>query len=86
MTRVVLVVLVGVGFIVSNEKRRELVRTKWLEMQISVAGDSTADKQPVREPARERDGDTTKFKYPTISPAVSSAQLYIGKDETKDGI
>lgn len=70
MTRVVLVVLVGVGFIVSNEKRRELVRTKWLEMQISVAGDSTADKQPVREPERERDGDMTKFKYPTINPAT----------------
>lgn len=49
MTRVV---LVAVGFIVSNEKRRELVRTKWLEMQISVAGDSMADKQLVRK--RER--------------------------------
>lgn len=45
MTRIV---LVAVGFIVSNEKRRELVRTKWLEMQISVAGDSMADKLPVR--------------------------------------
>lgn len=48
MTRAVRVVRVAVGFIVSNEKRRELVRTKWLEMQISVAGDSTADKQAVR--------------------------------------
>lgn len=55
-------------------------------MQISVAGDSTADKQPVREPERERDGDMTKFKYPTISPAASSAQLHIAWDETKDGI
>jgi len=43
-----LVVLLVLGFIVSNEKRRELVRTKWLEMQISTADDSTPDKQPVK--------------------------------------
>lgn len=61
MTRVVLVVLVGVGFIVSNEKRRELVRTKWLEMQISVAGDSTADKQPVREPDQQRERERARW-------------------------
>lgn len=56
--------LVVLGFIVSNEKRRELVRTKWLEMQISAASDSTADKQPFGA----GDGNMAKLKYSKTDP------------------